>query len=70
MEYDASAVAKFGFNVSTNADELREWDEVFKSVVDKDGNLMSDVARRYWDDPDYAEEQRRKIAEARNRRGR
>lgn len=44
-------------------------DAIFKDWKDAQGSSMAEIARRYWDDPDYAEKLREEIAE-RKRRGR
>ena len=37
-------------------------DSQFKDVKDLKGESMSEIAKRYWDDPDYQEELRQEIA--------
>lgn len=67
-DYDPT-VAQLGYRIFQAKEDFDAVDSVFKSVVDSKGVPMSDVARRYWDDPEFAEQQRQEIAE-RKRRGR
>lgn len=69
-EYDVTSLTKFGFNVSEDPSDMNVMNEMFKDVLDKEGIPILEVARKYWDEPNYAEEQRIKIAEARKRSGR
>jgi len=38
-------------------------DAQFREAKDLKGNSMLEIARRYWDDPDYAEQMRKEIEE-------
>lgn len=60
---------KFSGRISTSLEEFKEIDSMFRTVTDFEGKPMIDIARRYWDDPNFAEQQRKNIAEEKARRG-
>jgi len=53
---------RWSMNVVDDAEKFKQIDEEFKELVDKDGVPLVDIARKYWDDPEYAERMRREIA--------
>lgn len=59
-----------GFNISKSQEAFQEIHEQFLRAKDVDGVPMLEIARKYWDDPEWAEYQRREIAERKQRRGR
>jgi hypothetical protein len=60
--YD-STVAQLGLKVSNSEEEFREIDSIFRSAKDFQGKPMIEIAQNYWDDPNFAEKQRREIAQ-------
>jgi len=58
--YDKS-VAQLGFQIHQSTEDFKAIDEQFKAA--DDGS-----ARRYWDDPEFAEQQRKEIAKGKARK--
>jgi hypothetical protein len=54
--------------ISRDVSEFKAVDDEFKTLVGSDGKPFIETARKYWEDPEFAEEQRRKIAEGKTRK--
>lgn len=68
VKYD-STVAQLDYRVNQSRKDFEMVDSFFRTFTDFNGTPMIDIARRYWDDPEFAEKQRREIAEGKKRRG-
>lgn len=58
--YDAS-VAQLGLKICESAEEFKALDEQFRATPE--GQAILEMSRKYWDNPEWAENQRREIAE-------
>lgn len=65
----ADQAGKLDVRVFSSREHFEMVDSQFREQKDLKGNSMLEIARRYWDDPEYAEQLRKEIAEGK-RRGR
>lgn len=64
--YD-NASNRFDMHVISDKEGFEKADREFKELKDRYGVPMSEIAKRYWSDPEFAEQQRRDIAAGRRR---
>lgn len=57
-----------GLRVFSSKEDFEMMDAIFKEVKDLQGNSLFEIARRYWEDPDYAEKLRQEIAAEKSKR--
>ena len=59
---------KVPWRLFSSREDFERVDAVFRDAKDRNGVSMLEIAKRYWDDPDFADQLRAEIEEGKRKR--